>query len=187
MNKFIFFLCFTLLGCSVESNAIQDSPTVVEHEPSVTEHSIGKSCNSEPLLEMYEYFVELGIKSANLTTKKASITFEKIKTPEIEIKSMLASEFGEKFLRNTCSFDGSIFSIDDVRNNYVGAYQVTFNSKKDANEAAHILRELNRRNFQTKKVATLFEWKTIGTTILITYSGPAVIEYYEENVLEFSK
>lgn len=187
MKKFIFLLCFIPLGCSVESSAVQDTPTVVENKPTVIERSIDKNCNSEPLLTMYEDFVVLGIKSANLTTEKARIIFEKIKTPEVEVKSMLASEFGTEFLKNTCAFDGLIFSIDDVRNNYVGAYQITFNSEKNASEAADILSNLDRRHFRTKKVATLFEWNIIDTTILITYSGPSVTEYYEKNVSEFSK
>lgn len=187
MKKFIFLLFFIPLGCSVESSAVQETPTVVESEPAIVKNLPNEDCATGPLLEIYEEFVELGIKSSNLTTEKANITFKKIRTPEAEIKSMISSEFGTEFLKSACSFNGLIFSIDDVRNSYVGTYQINFNSEKSATEASNILVSLDRRHFRTKKVATLFNWRVSGTSILITYNSPSVTEYYNKNVSDFSK
>lgn len=187
MKKFIFLLCFIPLGCSVESSAVQDTPTVIENKPTVIERSIDKNCNSKPFLETYENFVELGIKSANLTTGKANITFSKRKTPEIEIKNNLTSEFGSAFLKDACALDGIVISIRDVREGYLGAYQITFNSEKNASEATKFLKNLDTEQLNFFKVATIFDWKLNDTTILITYNDPGVTKYYEQNVSEFSK
>ena len=187
MKRFIFLLFFIPLGCSVESSAVQETPKVVKSEPAIVKNINDTDGAAEPLLEIYEEFVELGIRSANLTTEKTHITFKKIRTPEAEIKSIVSSEFGKEFLKNACSFDGLIFSIDDVRNNYVGAYQITFNSEESAVLAANIIKESRSKQLKVFKVATVFDWRLSKNTILINYNSPATTIYYDYNVAEFSK
>lgn len=186
MKRFIILLCLIPLGCSVESSTVQDTPVTTKNEPKVVK-ILDKNCPSEPLLEMYENFVELGIKGANLTTDQANVTFSKRKSPEIEITKNLTSDFGTAFLKDACSFEGLIFSIDDARNNYLGAYQITYNSEKSAALAANILENLDSVQLKFFKVATVFDWRLSENSILINYHSPAMTIYYEHNVSEFSK
>lgn len=187
MKKLILLLFFIPLGCSVETKAIEDHPTTIQDSPNLLEDKIAKDCPSEPLLDMYEDFVELGIKSANLTTEKASITYSKHLISNKDAREKLISEFGIDFLKNVCAFDGLMFITKDKRESYLGAYQITFNSSENAGIAAEALGNLNREHFRTNKVATLFDWKLNGAAILITYNAPSVTAYYDHNVREFSK
>ena len=69
MKKFILFLFFVPLGCSIEkSSAIEDVPNIAKSETTFIESSIENNCTGEPLLLMYEEFVKLGIKESNLLT-----------------------------------------------------------------------------------------------------------------------
>lgn len=187
MKRFIFLLFFIPLGCSVESSAVQETPTIVESEPAIVENINNKDCATEPLLKIYEEFVELGIKEANLTTEKASISFSKRQTPKIEIKNNLTSEFGSAFLKDACALDGLVISMKDIREGYLGAYQLTFNSEKSAVLAANIIKESRSKQLKVFKVATVFDWRLSKNTILINYNSPATTIYYDYNVAEFSK
>ena len=197
MKKIILLLFLIPIGCSTDGSAPKDSPsvadlsveesTVTSHIPIKIEHDIISNCTTEPLLKMFEDFVELGVKSANLTTEKASVSFSKLKTSEIKIKNKLMSEYGSDFLKDACAYDGLVFSMRDVYEGYLGAYQITFLSKEKADLAVSFLENLDRENFQTNKVATVFNWKRSGATILIIYNDPAITKYYDHNVRELSK
>lgn len=187
MKKFIFPLFFIPLGCSVESRAVQDTPAVVENEPAIVKKTYNKDCVIEPLLETYEDYIELGIKSANLTTETANINFSKRETPEVEIRNNLTTDFGREFLKDACALRGSVISLKDAREGYLGAYQITYNSEQSAVLAADFLEKLNTRQLKFFKVATVFDWKLDKNAILINYNSPALTMYYEQNVSEFSK
>ncbi|WP_201590269.1 hypothetical protein [Psychrobacter fozii] len=187
MKKFILFLFFLPLGCSIESSAIEDVPNIEKSETTFVESSIEDNCTGEPLLSMYEEFVKLGIKESNLLTSKANITFTKSSTPKSKIENNLTSDFGANFLKNACSIDGTVISIKDLREGYLGAYQITYNSEESALLAANIIRDTNSTQLKFFKVATVFDWRLIKNTILINYNSPATTVYYEHNVNAFSK
>ena len=188
MKKFILFLFFAPLGCSVEkSSAIEDVPNIAKSETTFIESSIENNCTGEPLLLMYEEFVKLGIKESNLLTSKANITFTKSNTPKSRIEKNLTSDFGSDFLKDACAIDGTVISIKDLREGYLGAYQVTYNSEESALLAADIIRDANSTQLKVFKVATVFDWRLVKNTILINYNSPATTLYYEHNVNELSK
>ena len=191
MKKFIFLLFFIPLGCSVESNAIQETPKVVESElvivknipnksePVIVESLNNKNCATAPLLEIYEEFVELGIKEANLSTEKANINFEKNSIPEDVAIKKLTTEFGRDFVKDACKVGGSTFLVSESYKGGQGAYLITFNSTESANKAAALLQSLDRNNFRTNKFLTLFDWRIDDTTILINFFDQAIVRFYE--------
>lgn len=187
MKKFILFLFFVPLGCSVESSAIEDVPNTAKSETTFIESSIENNCTGVPLLSMYEEFVKLGIKETNLLTSKANITFTESSTPKSRIESNLTSEFGSNFLKDACAINGTVVSIKDLREGYLGAYQVTYNSEESALLAANIIKNVNSTQLKVFKVATVFDWRLIENTILINYNSPATTLYYQHNVNELSK
>lgn len=197
MKRLILLLLFIPLGCSVETNAIEDSPPIVEtHEkktavtrnaPVDSKSDVVGNCSTEPLLEMFEDYVELGVKATNLTTEKAGVSYSKLKTPKTEIKNNLTKGFGSEFSKDACAYDGLVFSLRDAREDYLGAYQITYKSQEAATEAAIFLENLDTEQLKVFKVATIFDWKLDDTTILINYHSPATTKYYDLNVREFSK
>lgn len=187
MKRFIFLLFFIPLGCSVESSAIEEeeisrvdsSSASVDKESIAIKSGIDKNCLTKPLLRMYEDFVELGIKEANLSTEKANINFEKKTIPEDVAIKKLTTEFGEDFLRDACKIGGSTFLVSESYKGGQGAYVITFSSTENANQAAALLQSLDRNNFRTNKFLTLFDWRIDDTTILINFFDQAIVRFYE--------
>lgn len=193
MKKNIFLLLFLPLGYSVESSATEEIPNITTKNPSfltddkpkfvgnnqeLTKHITGE-CSPEPLLSMYEDFVELGIKEANLSTENTNITFKKRALTDKFVRDKLKSEFGEDFLTDSCELAGLTFFVEEAYSGGQGAYIITFNTTDSAIRASNLLKNLNRNNFKTNKFLTLFDWRVYKNTILINFFDQAIVRFYE--------
>ena len=193
MKKIIFLLFLIPKGCSADSDAneknsiiIEDPPILIEEKPksienrdALTKPTVTENCSTEPLLDMYEDFVELGIKEANLSTENTNITFKKRSLPDQDVRDKLKSEFGENFLTDACKLGGLTFFVEEAYSGGQGAFVITYNTTESAIRASNILKNLKRNNFKTNKFLTLYDWRVNNNSILVNFFDQAIVRFYE--------
>lgn len=123
----------------------------------------------KPILKIYTDAVELSFKATSRVSGNTEFNFVKKAIPSNDVRTFLLTEYGKKFVANSCHFNGFVFGIKETYAVEFEIYEVSYDSEESAEKAAKFLNSLKKQHVRTKKVMTKFEWKQVENTILITF------------------